>query len=87
MNKTKMTFMREAPTFVFALALALFALVFIAGARLLVCGDLFGLYLIGLILAGVATIAYAIRVFSRGLDESFFQVWQKHREYWGKNDK
>lgn len=85
MKKVKMVFMKEAPTFVFTMAFALFGLVFITGVRLLVCGDTFGLYLIGLILAGIGTITYAVGVFSRGCGKTFSQLMKDYREHWEDN--
>lgn len=86
MTGLKKEFMRNAPTFVFAGALAIFSLILIVGARLAMCDDKFGFYLIGLILAASGTIVYAVKVFSKGCDKTFSKLMKEHKEYWESDE-
>lgn len=86
MNRVKMKFMQNAPSFVFITAICFAFFVVLVSVVMVVTGDKSGLFFIALILGGIATVFYAIKVFSRGCDKPFLQVMQEHRESWAEND-
>lgn len=87
MNKTKMVFMQETPAFVFITASLFAFFVVIAGIAMICCGDMIGFYYIGLIFAGLATIAYAVKTGMKHCDKPFGQMMKENRDYWKTHDK
>ena len=84
MDKTKMVFMQNAPTFVIIVGIGF--LIFLLPCAVAIClEDLrFGLFLISIICAGLATILSAIQQAEKMTGRSLHWMITENKKYWAK---